>query len=50
MEQTANYDEKVILRESTGDVDIETTYCRHCGANNFRNIGRLTCYNCGNNK
>lgn len=39
-------EEKLILRESTGEIIIETTYCRSCGFNHLSNIGSDECVNC----
>lgn len=43
-------DRKIVIRERTEDIDIETTYCKSCKFNHFSNIGRKTCAKCGENK
>lgn len=42
--------EKLILRERTINIKMETTYCTKCKCNDHRNIGRLSCVKCGKEK
>jgi hypothetical protein len=42
--------EQLVMRERTDNINLETTYCRHCGFNHYENIGVLTCVKCGKDK
>lgn len=46
----APQNERLIMRERTQNIRLETSYCRSCKCNTFRNIGALVCVNCGNEK
>ena len=41
---------ELIMRESTGNIAIETSYCSSCGFNHWSNIGQLKCERCGQDK
>lgn len=40
-------DKELVLRESTGNIRLETTYCGSCGKNDHENIGHENCQGCG---
>jgi hypothetical protein len=41
---------RLVMRERTDDVRLETTYCQNCGFNHYANIGTLRCVQCGHDK
>lgn len=43
-------DRKIIMRERTEDINLETTYCSECGFNHYSNIGTKKCAKCGKDK
>jgi hypothetical protein len=35
---------ELVMRDSTDDVDLETSYCQTCKTSDYRNIGKYTCH------
>lgn len=46
----AKAEPRLVLRDRTENIALETTYCRHCGFNHYRNIGVLECVKCSKAK
>ena len=41
---------KLVMRDATDNIKLETEYCSKCKKTNINNIGTLVCVNCNKDK